>query len=316
MKRKPALGDVSFQLFKDFLSYAVLDDKHEGYLQYLNKSNYYSKDGYHFFDKSYAEVKSNKVFDDPVEYKLNNFAFRSDQFKKEHDGTHVIFSGCSETFGEGGPIEENWSYRVYSKLLENNNLSGYFNLARPGATWEDIMLNINKYINEYSKPDIIIMLLPNMPRNYSYYEDEGIWKVNFDWIANRKDKEYFNIYSSLFVTKMVSLNNFILFCNSIGIKIVWSTWSIPENEDIVRTDLFQKSFLKLYKIEFNDNIEYDADKYDVFRRDKIHRGNFFHKYIADEFLKYLSNNNILNGPKNLYDPPVRPILDGDFSRSL
>ena len=56
------------------------------------------------------------VNDKSVEYNLNEDYFRSDNFKKEHDGLHILFSGCSESEGVGANIEYAWTHILYKKI--------------------------------------------------------------------------------------------------------------------------------------------------------------------------------------------------------
>ena len=92
--------------------------------EYIQESNYRYDTGYHYVDMTYSEFKKRiKTDKRKVLYQLNKNFFRCENFKKDHEGIHILFAGCSETFGEGGNIENNWTRLVYDKLKENNNLS-------------------------------------------------------------------------------------------------------------------------------------------------------------------------------------------------
>lgn len=294
-KNKDLTLGHTFGTFLNFNRYLVTDFLND-YTEYKVKSNYYFKDDYHYFSKTLMEVKNNVSDSDQIiEYKLNKEFFRSDNFKTDHQGLHILFNGCSETFGEASPIEDNWSYRVYNKITENYDASGYYNIAKPGASWEDIILNSHHYINSYGSPDLLIMLMPNLPRNYSFNIDKEEWEIDFKGIEDKNQKEYFYLYSDLFVSKITSLYNFIKYCESINTKVLWSTWSFPENKDILQTKLFDDSFIEIKTFKVN-TIPDKLDKYAIERRDKLHRGNMFHEYIANNFLL-----NIENSLKESYD---------------
>ena len=282
----------------------------------LQKCNYYYKDNNHYLNQTLGEnargVSIKDTYD--VEYKLNSYFFRCDQFKNSHDSIHLLFAGCSETFGEGGDVEDVWAKRLYNKLSETNNFSGYFNLGLPGANWHQIMINIKRYIKLFGPPDILLIFAPNLLRYYEYTEKNNL-KTDY-WQAKvfnqptflKSSKEYFKKYKEMFVPWLLSLQNFIDYCNSINIKVVWSTWATQENINITRTKYFENSFFPTWDIHINENTINDIEikPQDVFRRD-LHSGDFFHCYIANEFMKELTRLNYVTPPLNYYDVPIDPI---------
>lgn len=110
---------------------------------------------------------------------LNSDGFRSKEFSKKHFQKHVIFAGCSNTFGHGSKYEEVWSYQLYTKLTRHEYLSGYFNLGVPGGTVIEIITNIYRYIRKYSKPDTIFLLLPELERDAQYLKHPDILLTPF-----------------------------------------------------------------------------------------------------------------------------------------
>ena len=58
---------------------------------------------------------------------MNNLNFRSENFVNNHKDFHVIFSGCSQTFGTGLLEEELWAKNLYTLLNNKTQCSGYFN---------------------------------------------------------------------------------------------------------------------------------------------------------------------------------------------
>jgi len=69
----------------------------------------------------------NYYLKNPIEYKLNNYGFRTpDDFNYEDEGN--VFLGCSYTFGIGHHLENIWSYKV------NKHVGGKFwNLGIGGS---------------------------------------------------------------------------------------------------------------------------------------------------------------------------------------
>lgn len=94
-------------------------------------------------------------------YSISSKGFRSDEFKKQHDGLHILFAGCSVTFGQGLFLEDTWSKIVYNEIAKTNKVSGYYNLSMPGAGRLTITRLIEDYINKYSMPDLILINYPD-----------------------------------------------------------------------------------------------------------------------------------------------------------
>ena len=84
--------------------------------------------------------------DNEILYIMNNCGHRSDDFIKNHDGLHILFAGCSVTFGEGLPYMSNWSGKLYNKISKQIKTSGYFSLSFLGGDTTLIIANIYKYI--------------------------------------------------------------------------------------------------------------------------------------------------------------------------
>lgn len=98
-------------------------------------------------------------------YKLNSDHLRSDEFKTEHDGLHVVFAGCSNTFGDGMFYEMTWAHKAYMAISERVKTSGYFNIGVPGIDAFQILGQIVNYIKKYGIPDILFLNWPDTPRN-------------------------------------------------------------------------------------------------------------------------------------------------------
>ena len=90
-------------------------------------------------------LANNKFFIGTNQKELNSNGYRSDEFIDEHKFKHIIFSGCSYTWGSGLLINEVWSKKVYDLILKNEKLSGYFNLGVPGSSIINQIIDIFKY---------------------------------------------------------------------------------------------------------------------------------------------------------------------------
>jgi hypothetical protein len=116
---------------------------------------------------------SNKMKDDiqktGIGYNLNFDHFRSQDFIKVHSKKHILFAGCSNTFGEGIEYEKTWAYKLYKEISKKEELSGYFNLGASGASIFETLVNVHRYIRRYSMPDVIFLLFPEIERDIRYF---------------------------------------------------------------------------------------------------------------------------------------------------
>lgn len=66
--------------------------------------------------KKYPDNKTLKYYsENPIEYKFNNFGFRTpDDFNDVDEGN--VYLGCSYTLGVGLHLEETWSYKLNQKI--------------------------------------------------------------------------------------------------------------------------------------------------------------------------------------------------------
>jgi hypothetical protein len=94
-------------------------------------------------------------------YRLNSFGFRSNEFVSKHSGLHVLFSGCSVTYGDSLPLNYIWPQIVHSLMPTT---SGFFNLASPGNTIAKVIQDIFRYIDSYGVPDVAFILFPDFKR--------------------------------------------------------------------------------------------------------------------------------------------------------
>lgn len=103
----------------------------------------------------------------------NKQGYRSDEFKKDHDGKHILFNGCSVTYGQGLYTKETWSYLLYELIGKEEKVSGYYNIGTPGKGICDIVASTFKYIDKYGVPDAIFLDLPDLNRFYALNSDNS-----------------------------------------------------------------------------------------------------------------------------------------------
>lgn len=235
------------------------------------------------------ENKINYLCDDPSVYYLNNYGFRCDDFTSKHDGKHLLFAGCSNTFGVGLPQNFIWAKQVYDQIKLNEKVSGFYNLGIPAGSYFEIISNIFKYIKNFGNPDYIFINFPDVYRDIIYIEKNG----------NQTEE---TSYLSVILTHNI-YNMLEQYCLSNDIKLISFSWiqSMFDRYDLIKNkhwlslyknktgNQFYNSFKTFYKINekefFNDvvycfeknkNLEIIIDAYD--RRDDqdAHFGYAFH----------------------------------------
>ena len=103
---------------------------------------------------------------------LNSFGYRCDEFVRDHDGMHVLFGGCSYTWGTGLLVEETWAKKLYNRLNNEVKCSGYFNVGFPGSSVFIEVFDIIKYCETYGKPDVIFYNIPGLNRFFALEVDQ------------------------------------------------------------------------------------------------------------------------------------------------
>ena len=233
--------------------------------------------------------------DNPDTFNVNSVFFRSDEFTRNHNGKHILFSGCSVTYGVGLYTKELWSYLLYNKIKEKENISGYYNLGTPGTGTFDIIFNIFKYIKSYGNPDAIFIDLPDLSRFYALLDKNSqSWKDTsyepLDYINN----SYFHAhYKGLEISNIVNEKNIYIYqylamlesyCMSNNIKLYLFSYVDATSFFIKMTDI-QRYFhinsndllKKVYDYHEN-NIE---DKFYLLARDNSHPGTALHNAWAE-----------------------------------
>lgn len=273
---QPQLNIIPFFHYKSFLEGHSFDIEKS-----LKSNNIYDLTVY----EKYLNIMPNKRID----YIINSNGHRSDVFKKDHKGLHVLFSGCSYTFGESLPYMKSWSGYLHKKLEEKNNLSGYYNLSYPGGSIEIIINNIYKYCDKYGYPDAIFLFLPEASR-------KNVWHNNKYYCIMSGDDYFYDLYwgkENACYSIYNQIKNFEHFCKSSNIFLRWSTWS--EKDMSMYENLNFQNYLSISTKEIINNAknyEDSSDEYFMSARDKSHPGLAYSDGLANIFLKEFNENYI------------------------
>jgi hypothetical protein len=198
---------------------------------------------YHMFRE--APSFNNDLIGNDLSYKnlalkYNSKNFACDEFKTNHDGSHILFSGCSITFGEGLSNEDTWAHQTYLKINDAVECSGYFNIAQSGTGIIEIVANLFKYFRLYGNPDHIFLNLPEQARSINYLTIDSE-TITFDGYARKfYDPEDFENILLLNYQYYFMLEQY---CNSNNIKLYSFSW----NTEALRGEKYEPvNFKKLF----------------------------------------------------------------------
>ena len=218
--------------------------------------------------------------------RINSHGFRSDEFKKNHDKRHILFSGCSVTYGIGLLENEIWAKKLYNKLNIKNDLSGFFNLGLPGTSIFDIVSNIFRYINNFNKPETIFIALPNYQRRYvsnpytRNIKDQTVDPSNKIFYGVYKDNTKDEFSGTLHIYAYHYLMFLEMFCKSNNINLFYFFYS--KNYISMELDrLFEINTEDLLNKLTQFSIDNPNNKYSLYARDNSHYGEAYHSYWAD-----------------------------------
>lgn len=289
-------------------------EKHEDYVLKNNKDQVlnlkHTKDVFDndfdttwFTDAQYLNVRSftllpgeerfGVVDDGSITYNYNDQCFRSDNFKKEHGGKHILFAGCSQTEGVGGNIEDVWTKMFNDKISDSD---GFYTIARAGFGWQKVITNFLVYIQKYGIPEYLFVLLPNVSRMFVWSEDRKHFMYEQKYPAYYKaymtesdphDEVSPSEYRKNLIDFKISWNLFEKFCESIGTKMLWSTWESLDNDNL---ELFGpwNSFIRVsdeneFKTFLQEYSKTNKIKNGDMKRRDGHLGTIHHIFWTDRF---------------------------------
>lgn len=264
--------DVNIGMF-DFFTQTILPSFHD-----MKPYGVYKKTwGETVFESRHNENPSVQNMD----YRLNNYGHRSDDFVKTHEGLHVLFAGCSFTFGESLPYKQNWSGKLYEKMKDVAPLDNYFALAFMNGVTSNIIYNILLYCKEFGNPEIIFCLFPDAVRKVDFVNDGFVIDYKFD--------KYHSELGRLDCLKSITFLE--EYCEALGIKLVWSTWS--GNDTKVYSKLKFKNFVFLEDVDVFMNAKNKHESDDPFYkigRDGDHPGLQYSDGVANIFFDNFKKN--------------------------
>jgi hypothetical protein len=236
---------------------------------------------------------------DLVDISNNSNGFRCDEFidHKDRNELHVLFAGCSVTWGDALNLEDLWSYKVYKKISEKHKATGFFSIAFPGTSIIQEIFWIIKYCIKYGNPNHIFFLMPNMGRfvnvgNIGNSPEPTLGSSLMETDSNKPDEESMLLASYLTFEAYMMLEQY---CKTNNINLISSSWSFGDsknsNNKYLTSTVF-KNFETFFSLD-DDGINQLEWKYEYVKNnpgatlkalDDIHPGTAEHAYFTNRML--------------------------------
>jgi hypothetical protein len=252
-----------------------------------------------FFNKKYVgrfgiggkertDLRVRQLSGPEIEYKSNRFGFRSKELKKfDPNNINIIYSGCSNTWGEGVFEKDIWGNILADKIktIHQNKHIDNNNIAYSGANIKSIIKNILSVIEITENPNYLFVCFPSVSRDLHYSDKHKTFIncfVNDFYLLDPVDVQikYNKNFSqeNNFLTSTTMIFLLESFCKHANIKFYWTTWDEKDDK------IFQK-------INFNNYIKID-NKYELeakntnspyweIAKDNLHPGAKWHLGVAN-----------------------------------
>lgn len=261
--------------------------------EWKEKFNYTFENNKHMFDLIPPENVREEAKNWKIQYAYNSHFFRCDEFKTNHDGMHIVFSGCSNTEGVGLNISNAWPTVLYDWLKQKNNLSGYFNLGRAGHGHVKIISDFINYVNNYGAPQYLFILMPNLLRRFvwnnekdqgwHFMQNDPITDININTFSQQYNSKEYQQSLPMFIYNWALFENY---CKSIGTKLVWSTWDQYDSIVYHNSNFFNESLFLIESMDLDyikiKRPDLNLEKDDINARD-LHPGKLQHLKWAESF---------------------------------
>lgn len=178
----------------------------------------------------------------PIEYRLNNYGFRTDD-KLTPISEGNIYLGCSHTFGIGHHIENTWGYKLSKEVG-----GAFWNLAEPGS---GVLTGYRylKYWIEHLDVKNVFVFYPHRNRFEFFNPEENAYHtLTENYIGITDDvKAILNHKINMDTLSELGYNALKLLCNKKGVKLYFIDtipdikYNTPNFEDDEARDLLHMS---------------------------------------------------------------------------
>ena len=240
-----------------------------------------SKPSQRGLDGASKNLKNNQFYRD--KFKVNEFGYRSDEFTDVHEKKHVLFAGCSVAYGDGMDLEGIWARKIYDKINEHEETSGYYNIGSNGASPMEIMNLIFQYINKFGMPDVIFVGFPEFYRDISEKDMTeklaGIQAVWFDrmlkWLSGM--------------------------CEARGAQLYMFRWNHNwgERGDVIHNYMTHKEYIHYDNLEamhfaHQYSSDHEGEEWVLVGWDDGHPGKAFHQFWYEMLYREYARRNGIN----------------------
>jgi hypothetical protein len=175
---------------------------------------------------------------------LNSLGFRCDEFISNHTKKHILFAGCSVTWGDWLEKEEAWPSLLLNNLRKIEDVNGFFSVAYPGSSIAKQISFIFKYIYSFGNPDVIFFLMPNTGRFFTTEKINGKVSITASLINKKVNKEY---PESIELVEHVTFEMYAMleaYCKTNGIRLISSSWQHSDDPNIIgnTSEIFDGKF--------------------------------------------------------------------------
>lgn len=227
---------------------------------------------------------------------LNSLGYACDDFKTIHDGKHILFNGCSQTYGYGIEHDENWTTKVYDHISKHFKTSGYYNIAYPARGIHNIIFETIKYCETYGSPDYIFICFPDIHRFFGTSTED---KLNKQYtlttkVASEEDLNLFYDWAKPTIFQYYYMLE--KYCELKNIKLFSFSWQL-ETEEMFKEFNFKSFYFpdepRKYHYIQDYHIKNPNDPYYLIARDDCHLGTGWHSYsglvMSEEFDSFISS---------------------------
>lgn len=219
---------------------------------------------------SYSLLKSMYGFKMCESYdSIDDMPLRDDAFSSEHIGKHVLFAGCSMTWGTGLDKGERWIDMVYNHINSLNSHSGLFNVAQEGDGIQNQVGYIIEYCSKYGNPDTIFF---NVPDFWRLLIKDKVFRVYSGEYSEYSQDAVANVVLSIGRHCYKMLEDFCKINNINLISISWDGVTNNVLKDFKTFIHIEKNYLERLIFKYDDRSEASMSA-----RDGLHPGVATHK---------------------------------------
>jgi|688.fasta_scaffold247237_3 hypothetical protein len=229
------------------------------------------------------KMETININDPLISYTINNYRYRSDDISKDYSESNFLYSGCSNTFGLGLPLESIWAHQLNSFLGKEK----FINLGINGGSYKTVVYDVFNYIRNFGKPKGVFLLLPNLERQITFVKSEED-KVSIQLKMHKKT----NLEISKIITEEANLFEFYNtikmledYLFELKIPLIWATWDTDLDKKIRLTQNF-RNYISTNNFEVYEKIQNSPrpkqldNDYWVVARDNSHLGSRYHLFFA------------------------------------